>query len=269
MMSGASTTSTQGHHRVTNMTRSVCAILTATVVLIFIAPVSAQIAPQSGCADCHYADPRSPRRDHLDSWDRSPHGRNNVGCEKCHGGNPRTFESFLAHRGILSPVDPKSPVHRRNLPTTCGACHNGPFVAFQDSRHYQLLQGGDQQGPTCSTCHGGVDGRLLSPKALASACNGCHGPGEVAPRAERARQVREQYEGLAVVRDQMKLAQSLIKRVNDKTRRSSLTQRYQQVEVPLKRALDAGHRFVYGELREYLALAQSRVEALLSGLANR
>ena len=160
-------------------------------------------------------------------------------------------------------------MNRRNLPATCGTCHAGPFVAFQKSTHYELLQSGNPKGPTCSTCHGEVDGRVLSPKALASECNYCHGPGEVAPRAERARQVREQYEALTVVREQMKLAQSLIERVDDKKRRASLIQAYEQAQVPLTRAVGAGHRFVYDELREYLAVAQARVGALLSRLANR
>jgi len=41
------------------------------------------------------------------------------------------------------------------------------------------------------------------------------------------------------------------------------------LEVPLTRAVNAGHRFVYDELRENLAVAQRRVEAVLSTLANR
>ncbi len=231
--------------------------------------VRAQIAPQSSCADCHFANPDAPRRDHLDEWDRSPHGRNQVGCEACHGGNSKVFDALPAHSGILRPRDAASPVNRRNLPGTCGRCHRGPLTSFQTSRHYELLQSGDANGPTCSTCHGEVDGRVLSPKALASKCNQCHGAGEVAPRAERARQVRAQYEGLTVVRDQMKLAQSMIKRVDDKKRRAALSKSYDEAQVPLSRAVDAGHRFVYDQLREQLAVAQTRVAALLATLANR
>ena len=248
-------------------------LLVGAVVLIVSAVCSgiaaAQILPQSACADCHFADPRSPRRDHLESWDRSPHGRSSIGCEKCHGGDPRTFERLPAHSGIIDPIDLRSPVNPRKLPATCGTCHAGALAAFQGSRHYQLLQSGSRTGPTCSTCHGEVEGRVLSPKALASACNDCHGPGEEAPRAERAREVREQYEALTAVRNDMKLAQSLIKRIDDKARRASLTETYQQAAVPLQRAIDAGHQFVYEDLREYLAVARARVSVLLSTLANR
>jgi hypothetical protein len=94
-------------------------------------------------------------------------------------------------------------------------------------------------------------------------------PRERAPRAERAREVREQYDALKAVRDDMKLTQSLIKRVDDRKRRASLMEAYQQAEVPLRRAVDARHQFVYADLREYLAVARTRVEALLSSLANR
>jgi hypothetical protein len=253
------------------MTRRASLVVAAALTVAAVVPTSdaAQMPPQSGCADCHFADPRSPRRDHLESWDRSPHARANIGCEKCHGGNPHTFEGFLAHSGIIDPSDAKSPVNGRNLPATCGTCHAGAFVAFQRSRHYQLLRSGSLSGPTCSTCHGDVEGRVLSSKALASGCNECHGPRERAPRAERAREVREQYDALKAVRDDLKLVQSLIKRVDDKKRRAALMEAYRQAEVPLSLAVDAGHQFVYADLREYLAVARTRVEALLSNVANR
>ena len=110
---------------------------------------------------------------------------------------------------------------------------------------------------------------MLSAKALESQCNECHGASEQAPRADRARAVREEYDALKTVRDQMKLARTLIKHVNDKNRRESLNDAYQQAEVPLKLATDAGHQFVYDDLRHYVAIARARVDALLSRLANR
>lgn len=230
---------------------------------------SAHAQQDSRCADCHFARPDAPGQDHLREWDRSPHGRNNVGCQKCHGGNETSVEPFIAHRGMLSSANPESPVNRQKLPTTCGGCHVGPFVAFQESRHFQLLQSTDQRGPTCATCHGEVEGRLLSPKALASRCDSCHGAKELAPRANRATQVRQQYESLRVVREQVKLAEDFVKRVTDRTRRQELTEELEQAKVPMQQAVNAGHKFVYDDLQEALARAQSRVEALLSKLANQ
>jgi hypothetical protein len=231
------------------------------------APADAQFAPQSGCADCHFARPDAPAPDHLAAWDRSPHGRGEVGCEKCHGGNPKVFEPLVAHKGMLGPGHRLSGVNRRNLPATCGGCHVGPFVAFQDSRHYQLLRDGIDVGPTCSTCHGTTEGRVLSAKALGSQCNSCHGPNAVAPRDKRAARARELYQTLAGVRDSLRTASSLIKRVKDPERRADLLAAYQQAEVPVTRAVNAGHKFVYAELEEYLAVAQERTDALLARLA--
>jgi ribosomal protein S27AE len=130
------------------MTRAVKVVVLCGASLLMAPFAEAQ---RSRCADCHYADPAAPRRDHLNEWDRSPHGRNNVGCEKCHGGNPRQFEKFLAHRGVLPSGDKASPANRQNLPATCGRCHTGPSLAFENSRHYQLLRTGSCKGPTCST----------------------------------------------------------------------------------------------------------------------
>lgn len=230
-------------------------------------PASAQ--QTSHCADCHFAQNDIPAPDHLFDWDRSPHARNNVGCDKCHGGNSTVFEATLAHRGILNSSNARSPVNRANLPVTCGGCHVGPFVAFQDSRHYELLKSGAQYGPTCSTCHDAVAGQLLSPAALEKQCSHCHGAKEIAPRAERAKRARAMYESLNAIREQLKLANAMIKKVDDKQRRADLMDEYQQATVPLTRAINAGHKFVYTELDEYLTVAQDRVEKLMSRIANR
>lgn len=230
---------------------------------------SPAVAQQSFCADCHYANPSAPRQDHVEEWDRSPHGRNRVGCEKCHGGNPAVSEGIRAHVGVLSPADDFSAASRRNLPLTCGQCHVGPSVAFEASRHYEMLRSGGSRGPTCSTCHGSVDGRVLSPGALAKKCGECHGPDEVAPRAGRVQAVREQYEALTAVREHVKQAESLIKRVADRKRRAELTTELDRARVPLVRAVEAGHKFVYDDLKAQLTTAEQRVDALLTALANR
>jgi hypothetical protein len=237
---------------------------------VFLASNPANAQQASRCADCHYAQAANQRADdHLLDWDRSPHAQENVGCEKCHGGNSTTFESAIAHRGVLHSTNKKSPVNRANLPATCGSCHVGPFVAFQASRHYELLKTGSDRGPTCSTCHDAVSGTLLSPKALESQCGSCHGPKEVAPRAGRARDARTMYENLGVVAKELKLANAMIKRVSDKQRRADLLEDYRQAEVPLTRAINAGHKFVYDDLNEHLTTAQTRIEKLLANLANR
>jgi hypothetical protein len=234
-------------------------------LLAFAVPAAPQ---QSRCADCHFSRPDAPAASHLSDWDRSAHGRNNVGCEKCHGGDASTFESLLAHRSMLQSANPASPVNRRNLPTTCGTCHAGPFVAFQKSQHFALLQKGDARVPVCSTCHGDAGYRRPSARSIEVQCAQCHGPGRVAPRPERAEAARTLYDTLHESRDLMKTARSLVNRVGDKARRAQLDALYQQAEVPLVQATQAGHQFVYDDLKERLSVARERIETLLSRLAN-
>jgi hypothetical protein len=232
-----------------------------------LAAASAARAQVSRCADCHLSRQDAPNPSHVEAWSRSVH--RDVGCERCHDGDSRTFEPIVAHQGILASGNPRSPVHRRNLPATCGACHLGPLTAFEQSRHHQVLQAGTLPAPSCATCHDDVEGLLLSAKALASECNACHGPRGGAPRADRAREVREQYEALRIVRQDLKLADSLIKRVEDRERRTRLRQAYDAVQAPLARAIAAGHKFVYDEMKEYLSRSEQRVQELLTSLANR
>lgn len=223
---------------------------------------------QSRCADCHFANPASVSPAHLSEWDLSAHGRRNVGCETCHGGNPRSFEPFVAHQEILARTNPASPVHRANLPRTCGACHTGPLVAFQRSRHYELLRAGDRNVPTCATCHGEAAGTRLSPKALEAQCAQCHGAGKIAPHPDRPAQGKLAVEGLRETRALLKDARGAIARVKDPIRRKALEDAAQQAEVPILEATQAGHAFVYDQLEERLATARTRLAALFERLAN-
>jgi nitrate/TMAO reductase-like tetraheme cytochrome c subunit len=223
---------------------------------------------QSRCADCHFSRPEAPARDHLSDWDRSAHSRSNVGCEKCHGGDASTFEPFIAHRDVLNSVNPSSRVNRRNTATTCGGCHAGPFVAFQKSQHFALEKKGDTRVPVCTTCHGEAGYRRPSAKSLETQCAQCHGPKGIAPRTERAEAARTLYEALHESRDLMKSTRQLVNRVTDKRRRAELDAAYQQADVALVQAVQAGHEFVYDDLKERLSVARQRTEALLGQLAN-
>lgn len=223
---------------------------------------------QSRCADCHFANPGSVSASHLSEWDLSAHGRKNVGCETCHGGDPRSFEPFVAHKDILARSNPASPVHPANLPRTCGACHTGPYVAFQKSKHYELLRAGNKNGPTCNTCHGEAAGVRLSPKALEGQCASCHGAGKIAPHPEFPARGRMALEGLRETRALLKDARSAIARIKDPARKKALEEAAAQAEVPIVEATQAGHAFVYDQLEERLTTARTRLTALFERLAN-
>jgi hypothetical protein len=237
--------------------------------------VTGALAQGSRCADCHVANAPSPIPNwsgfalrHLQDYETSPHARNNAGCDRCHGGNPNTFENFLAHKDLLPPSSPASPAHRVNLPKTCGVCHTGPFVAFQKSAHYKLLQAGDSRGPTCSTCHGEVAANLLSPTALGHQCARCHGEGEPQARPGRAEQARLLMSEVRDVRAQLREAQNLIRRIKNAELRAKLQEQWRQAEIPIIEARNAGHEFVFDNLTERLARARQRTDALMDALAN-
>ena len=233
-------------------------------------------ARASRCADCHIANQQATGPNwsgfalrHLQDWDFSPHSRTNVGCEKCHGGDGSTFEKFQAHQDILPATSPASPVNRVNLPKTCGTCHTGPFVSFQKSQHYKLLAAGDDRGPTCSTCHGEVGAYLLSPASLSNQCSKCHGPGQPQERTGRAAEAQILMKDVRAVRGQLNEAQSIIRRVKDKNVRARFEEMYRQAEVPVIEARNAGHEFVFDNLKERLDRARQRAGALMDALANQ
>lgn len=255
------------------MSRPSLFVFCATVLAVgALAPASAQ---QSRCADCHFAT-RVPAlaigpRDaevHLRDWDLSAHSSAGVGCERCHGGDATTFEPVVAHRGILRWSNPASPVSRVNIPRTCGACHAGPLVAFQKSRHFALLQGQNPVVPTCTTCHGAAGENRPSPKALERECASCHRPGRPDEHPEHPALGRKMLEGVREARAMLKEARSLIGRVKDRPRRARLEQAAQQVDVPLTEATQAGHAFVYDALEERVNTARRRLAALFEELAN-
>lgn len=240
-------------------------------LLVLLASCSATAAAQtrtSLCADCHFANGGKPDPLHLQEWDHSPHARANVGCEACHGGNPGTVESFLAHQSMVRGRGTDSPVHPRNLPLTCGHCHSGPFVEFQKSRHYSLLRNGDRDAPTCSTCHGFVAAHLLSPKGFESECNSCHGPGKKFERPEYGANARLLLQDVRDVRELLNHAKAILTRVKNVEVRASLRYDYDQAEVPLTQAVHAAHAFVFVNSKERLGVARARAEALLARLAN-
>ena len=238
------------------------------LIPLFLTLGTLQAQMQSNCADCHIINPDAPAPGHLSDWEHSAHGRNQVGCESCHGGDASTFESFLAHREILASRNPASPVHRRNLPATCGRCHTGQFVAFQRSQHFALLQQGDERTPVCTTCHGDVAAYLLSPRALAGRCASCHGEEGIVPRPGRPELAREMLEGVMEVRSLLDSAEEMLRHVRDAERREALEEAYHQAEIPLSEAIIAGHSFVYDQLQDRLGVARRRATALLEQLVN-
>lgn len=237
------------------------------IIALALTAGSAQVQ-QSRCSDCHFANPNAPGPQHLTDWELSAHSRASIGCERCHGGNAATFEPMPAHRGILMAARPASPVNRKNVPSTCGQCHASQFVQFQKSHHFEMLQSGDSGGPICTTCHGEVAARILSPKGIEAQCNQCHGPGKKAPREGRSLAARQALERVRDVRAQLAAADRLIAGVRDKARQKQLQDASRQAEVPLKEAVFALHSFVLANLDQRLDIARDRTVALYASIVS-
>lgn len=63
-------------------------------------------------------------------------------CTSCHG----------AH-DIRPAADPASRVHRQNIPTVCGECHEGIKTQYASGVHGTALTAGNARAPVCADCH--------------------------------------------------------------------------------------------------------------------
>lgn len=64
-------------------------------------------------------------------------------CTDCHGSHT-----------ILPTSDTSSPIHRSNVPKTCGKCHTAVEQVYTKSIHGQAVARGNDLAPTCTDCHG-------------------------------------------------------------------------------------------------------------------
>jgi len=134
------------------------------------------------CGRCHRegekAAVRYKGRQHqiVESYTDSIHGKGllksgltvTATCTGCHS----------AHR-ILPRTDPRSTVHRANVPATCGRCHHGIQEEFEKSVHHTMLGKTTKALPVCIDCHNthtirraDADGFKLE---IMQKCGRCHG----------------------------------------------------------------------------------------------
>ncbi|MBZ5556291.1 MAG: hypothetical protein LAO77_03345 [Acidobacteriia bacterium] len=219
----------------------------------------------SRCAECHFANMSSvPAPQHLGDWQQSPHGKRDVGCDKCHGGDPMTFQPAEAHRGVLSSDNPASPVYRANLVRTCAPCHERNALAFGQSLHQILVRADDQRAPTCTTCHGVMIARVPSPVALEARCAACHPSGSA--RGEYPSLMRDGVERLNAQRARADELQEAIERIQDRTRRVELLASIYDARTAIKEAIAGVHTFDLRTLTERLDTAKRRLDLITAAV---
>ncbi len=108
------------------------------------------------CSKCHSEGKKAALRytgtqhDIIKNYTESIHGKGllesgltvTATCTSCH----------TSHR-ILPAKDPDSTVNPKNVPSTCGRCHNGIQAMFINSVHSPTVTHTDKALPVCSTCH--------------------------------------------------------------------------------------------------------------------
>jgi hypothetical protein len=220
------------------------------------------------CADCHLANPELDSYQHVLDWQSSPHGRAEVGCERCHGGDASSFRKFLAHRGMFSIGDDTGPLHRNNLPQTCGNCHAATYRAFESTEHATATSR-DAGAPSCVSCHGTLAAQQIGPNGIRVSCSRCHGADGKWPDAGTTALAPESLRQLREIRGDLKRVRNKIRKVSDGARRHELEAAQIAIETWIEEALEMGHAMDLRGMSEQLGEAQRELVALSGALAKR
>jgi hypothetical protein len=152
------------------------------LALIAFLPAGAASAAdeESSCEACHrdreFLVKNKKLYDYYQQWDASVHRQEEVTCDNCHGGDPSARGEAEAHGDGVGADDPKSGVYFKNVPETCGTCHEEILESFLKSDHAEHIdaKADEDQGPTCVTCHGSIDVGVLNVNSVEAACARCH-----------------------------------------------------------------------------------------------
>jgi predicted CXXCH cytochrome family protein len=148
-------------------------------------------APESQCVRCHSYAVRREWLNIVPQWRRSAHAAQGVGCESCHGGNPRG-EGFK--EAMYNVPGFTATWAKRDIPAMCARCHADParmrpygiptdqYDQYRQSVHgKRLLEHGDGNVAACTDCHGVHEIRAPDdPKSavfkpnIPKLCAGCH-----------------------------------------------------------------------------------------------
>ncbi|MEI7750556.1 MAG: cytochrome b/b6 domain-containing protein [Candidatus Omnitrophota bacterium] len=197
-------------------------------------------APAAGCISCHgephsllnYRDPASPvyrlnipktcgichedqvkmapyglsERTPVASYALSVHGKallekkltSAAVCTDCHGSHD-----------LHAPTNPLAKIFWKNVPATCGKCHENVMQTYNRSIHGQGAREGKRESPVCTDCHGehGIKSHLDPTSSVYSTvisqktCGNCHSSEKINNKfglpKDRVSSYFESYHGLA------------------------------------------------------------------------
>jgi hypothetical protein len=173
----------------------------------------AQVDTTYGCIACH-ADKRT-------AFVQGVHAERGIRCEDCHGGDAAAFTLPAAHRGRFTGAPGKVAtvalcVVSLGSGIACGGhgLPSGQVAEYRTSRHGRLLlQGGNQDAPTCTDCHDAHkilrpdDARSnVYPTNIPTTCARCHEDQRLMAKyrlpTNQVEQFRRSAHGVALFRDQ-------------------------------------------------------------------
>jgi nitrate/TMAO reductase-like tetraheme cytochrome c subunit len=152
------------------------------VLILFVLPSGCTWAAevQDSCVDCHsdrdFLVTNKKLYTYFQEWQQSIHKQEEIACSDCHGGNPKLSDKEGAHGADIAESNQKSAVNFRNIPETCGECHDDFLQAYRQSPHFEHLiaEKQEEQGPNCVTCHGSINSTVLNVNTVQEACERCH-----------------------------------------------------------------------------------------------
>jgi formate dehydrogenase gamma subunit len=113
-----------------------------------------QIPATCGSAKCHSNTDlakkhKIPILNPFGNYSKSVHAKKLAGgdmeaatCKDCHGGH-----------AVLPVKDPRSTIHKDNVPKTCSKCHDDVYEDFVKSIHWKGYINGVRNAPVCTDCH--------------------------------------------------------------------------------------------------------------------
>ena len=211
----------------------------------------------NSCVDCHQRAETVTAlpawyQDQFIHWYGSVHGRKGVTCEKCHGGNPSHMSKKLAHKDVKSSRDRLSPIYYKNIPETCGACHEAVYHQFVQSRHYKNLKA-DRLAPTCTTCHGfQMDIGGVAPLQIVGRCQMCHNP-QQGVKPEVGNLARQTIAGIAEAEHTIRTAEMAVELAREQGReQKGAEQLLSRARDRLKKTGELWHNFKLGAFKQEL-----------------
>jgi hypothetical protein len=144
---------------------------------------------KNSCFDCHVElDEKNVQI--SQAWQLSVHGKAEIGCADCHGGDPSTNDLILSMSSENSFI---GDLTRNQTPGICGGCHSDvermrqynlptdQYAKYIQSIHGAKIKEGDISVAICVDCHGSHDVKKVAdptsavyPLNIPALCASCH-----------------------------------------------------------------------------------------------